>query len=50
MNIGSSKSIWGHGGRFDGEEVSSTSSWGEVVGGSLVGGGGVVAKRKISRF
>ena len=29
MNIGSSKSIWGHGDLFDGEEFSSPfSSWG----------------------
>ena len=28
VNIGSSKLIWGHGGRFDGEEVSSPFSWG----------------------
>ena len=28
MNIGHSKSIWGHGGRFDGEEVSSPLPWG----------------------
>ena len=34
MNIKSSKSIWEHGGRVDGEEVSSPFSWrgGEVVG------------------
>ena len=28
MNIRSSKLIWGHGGRFDGEEVSSPFPWG----------------------
>ena len=35
MNIGSSKSIWGHGGRFDGEEVSSAfpqgGEWGSLI-------------------
>ena len=28
VNVGNSKSIWGHGGRFDGEEVSCPFSWG----------------------
>ena len=46
VNIASSKSIGAHGGRFDGEEVSSPFSW---------GGGRVVRYRgcykiKISRF
>ena len=35
MNIGSSKSIWGYGGRFDGEKGSSLFSW----------GGGIVRRR-----
>ena len=33
MNVGSLKSIWAYGGRFDGKEGSSLFSWG--------GGGGV---------
>ena len=35
MFIGSSKSIWGHGGRFDGEEVSLLFSWGGWWGSSI---------------
>ena len=32
VNSGSSKSIWGYGGRFDGEEGSLLFYWGEGVG------------------
>ena len=41
-NIGGSESIWGHGGRFDGEDVSSLFSWGE---GSLVRYRGVIKQQ-----
>ena len=37
MNIRSSKSIWGHGGRFDGEEVSSPFFGGGGWGSSIPG-------------
>ena len=40
VSIGNSKSIWGYGSRFDGEEGSSLFSWGG-------GGGGVVRCRRI---
>ena len=49
MNIASSKSIWGHGDRFDGEEVSSPfarGGWGHL----LLGRGGVVIKEKSPDF
>ena len=39
VNIGNSKSIWGHGGRFDGQEVSSHFSW--------RGGGGNFIKKNL---
>ena len=42
MNFANSKSIWGHGSRFDGEEVSSPFSFGE-------GGGLVVRYRGVTK-